>query len=106
MPERLIWQTAALAAGFLIDFFVGDPYQIPHPVVAIGKLIDFFDHRLRRGNSNPADLGRGALTVVLLGMAVDPETIRRHTNGMEFSMAALFLVIFTDQIKGLLQHAR
>ena len=48
----------------------------------------------------------GALTVVLLGMAVDPETIRRHTNGMEFSMAALFLVIFTDQIRGLLRHAR
>ena len=42
----------------------------------------------------------GALTVVLLGMAVDPETIRRHTSGMEFSMAALFMVIFTDQIRG------
>jgi len=40
----------------------------------------------------------GALTVCLLGLAVDPETIRAHTNGMEFSMAALFLVIFTDQM--------
>lgn len=68
MPERLIWQTAAIAAGFLIDFIVGDPYQIPHPVVAIGKLIDFFDRRLRRGNSNPADIGRGALTVVSVAL--------------------------------------
>jgi len=41
----------------------------------------------------------GALMVCLLGMAVDPETIRSHTNGMEFSMAALFLVIFTDQLR-------
>ena len=41
----------------------------------------------------------GAVTVCLLGLAVDPETIRRYTNGMEFSMAALFLVIFTDQIR-------
>ena len=48
----------------------------------------------------------GTLTVVLLGMAVEPETIRRHTNGMEFSMAALFMVIFTDQIRGFLSHAR
>ena len=48
----------------------------------------------------------GALTVVLLGMAVEPETIRRHTNGMEFSMAALFIVIFTDQIRGVLRNAR
>ena len=41
----------------------------------------------------------GAIVVCLLGMAVDPEAIRRCTNGMEFSMAALFLVILTDQIK-------
>jgi adenosylcobinamide-phosphate synthase len=68
MPERLIWQTAAIAAGFLIDYIVGDPYSIPHPVVAIGKLIDFFDSRLRRGNSNPADIGRGALTVVSVAL--------------------------------------
>ena len=41
----------------------------------------------------------GAIVVCLLGMAVDPEAIRRSTNGMEFSMAALFIVILTDQIK-------
>jgi 4-azaleucine resistance transporter AzlC len=41
----------------------------------------------------------GALVVCLLGMAVDPEVIRRSTNGMEFAMAALFLVIFTDQMR-------
>ena len=48
----------------------------------------------------------GAVTVCLLGFAVDPDTIRRHTNGMEFSMAALFLVILTDQMKGLLRHGK
>ena len=41
----------------------------------------------------------GAIVVCLMGMAVDPEAIRRWTNGMEFSMAALFIVILTDQIK-------
>ena len=68
MHERLLIQTSALAAGFLIDFFAGDPYSIPHPVVAIGKLISFFDRRLRRGNSNPDDVGRGVLTVVLVAL--------------------------------------
>ena len=48
----------------------------------------------------------GALAVALLGMAVDPETIRRHTNGMEFAMAALFLVIFTDQIREFVSHGK
>lgn len=60
----LIWQTAAVALGFLLDFIIGDPYKIPHPVVYIGKCISFFDKKLRRGNSNPGDIPRGALTVV------------------------------------------
>ncbi len=68
MKERLLLQTAAIFAGFLIDFFVGDPYSIPHPVVGIGKWISFFDRKLRRGNSNPKDLGRGALTVILVAL--------------------------------------
>lgn len=42
----------------------------------------------------------GASVVSLLGMMIDPDTIKGYTNGMEFAMAALFLVIFTDQIKG------
>ena len=48
----------------------------------------------------------GAIVVCLLGMAVDIEAIRRYANGMEFSMAALFLVIFTDQMRGLLSHGK
>ena len=68
MKERLLIQTAAILAGFLIDVFVGDPYAIPHPVVGIGKWISFFDRKLRRGNNNPNDVGRGALTVVLVAL--------------------------------------
>ena len=51
-------------------------------------------------------LSAGAIVVCILGMAVDPEAIRRCTNGMEFSMAALFLVIFTDQMRGFLSHGK
>jgi 4-azaleucine resistance transporter AzlC len=43
----------------------------------------------------------GALVVRLLGMAVDPDAIRARTDGMEFAMVALFLVIFTDQMRAL-----
>lgn len=48
----------------------------------------------------------GALVVAVLGHVVDPETIRGWTNGMEFAMAALFLVIFTDQIRSFLSHEK
>ena len=40
----------------------------------------------------------GAVTVCVLGHLINPETIRSRTDGMEFSMAALFLVIFADQL--------
>lgn len=43
----------------------------------------------------------GAVVVVVLGHMVDPEMIRRYTNGMEFSMAALFIVILTNQLHNL-----
>ena len=46
----------------------------------------------------------GAVVVCILGHLLDPVAIRRYTNGMEFSMAALFIVIFTDQMRELLKH--
>ncbi|MBQ7298224.1 MAG: cobalamin biosynthesis protein CobD [Clostridia bacterium] len=66
MTKWLILQTAALIVGFIIDCFVGDPYCIPHPVIGIGKWISFFDKKLRRGNSNPKDVSRGVITVILV----------------------------------------
>ena len=48
-------------------------------------------------------LTTGAAVVSLLGMVVDPDTIKGYTNGMEFAMAALFLVIFTDQMRAFLK---
>lgn len=48
----------------------------------------------------------GALVVYLLGRVIEPETIRQYTRGMEFSMAALFLVILTEQMKGFLQNGK
>ena len=68
MTEWLILQTAALVSGFIIDCIVGDPYCIPHPVIGIGKWISFFDKKLRRGNSNPKDISRGAVTVILVAL--------------------------------------
>lgn len=37
-----------LLAGFVLDFFLGDPKKIPHPVVGMGRAIQFFEPRFRR----------------------------------------------------------
>lgn len=39
--------TIALAVGFLLDFLLGDPLWLPHPVVAMGKLITWLEKLLR-----------------------------------------------------------
>lgn len=65
MAEFLIYQTYAIIIGFIIDFFVGDPHAIPHPVVAIGKLISFLDKKLRIGGGDRRDILRGTWTVLI-----------------------------------------
>jgi len=62
MFKLLLWQTAAMLTGFLIDCVVGDPAWLPHPVMAIGRLISFMDKKLRKGDEK-GDLRRGAFTV-------------------------------------------
>ena len=42
------WSLYALFLGALIDFIVGDPHRLPHPVVLMGKLISLLERRLRR----------------------------------------------------------
>lgn len=42
------WTLFALLAGALIDFVIGDPHWLPHPVVLMGKLISFLEKVLRK----------------------------------------------------------
>lgn len=42
-----LYTTAAIFAGILLDFIVGDPQGITHPVVYIGKMISLLEKKLR-----------------------------------------------------------
>lgn len=39
----------ALLCGWLLDLLFGDPSWLPHPIVAFGKWISFWEHRLNHG---------------------------------------------------------
>ncbi len=56
-----------LLAAWLLDSWLGDPAWLPHPVVAFGKAISFFEHRL---NGGKARFLKGAFTTLLLVTAV------------------------------------
>jgi adenosylcobinamide-phosphate synthase len=42
-----------LVAGFVLDFFLGDPRNLPHPVVGMGRAIGFFEPRFRHFFHHP-----------------------------------------------------
>ena len=57
----------SLLLGFLLDCLLGDPHSIPHPVVAIGKLISGLEKLLRRifPKTKPGEIAAGAVLWVL-----------------------------------------
>ena len=67
MAELVLYDSLAVAVGFLIDSVLGDPHCIPHPVAAMGRLIALCEKRLRRGGRG--DIWRGAVTVLTVALA-------------------------------------
>jgi adenosylcobinamide-phosphate synthase len=48
VKETLFGHTAIVLAAVLLDLFLGDPRWLPHPVVAIGRLVTVLERILRR----------------------------------------------------------
>ena len=61
------WSLFALILGACIDLIVGAPHSLPHPVVAIGKLISLLERRFRRlcPNTKGGEITAGALIWIL-----------------------------------------
>lgn len=63
-PDSLI-----IFLALLLDLIIGDPHWIPHPVVAIGRLIHILDCRLRRDWLNERLAGIFLLLLVVVSTA-------------------------------------
>ena len=53
----------ALLVGWLLDFLIGDPVRLPHPIVGFGKVIAWGEHYLNKGNLR---MLKGALMAITL----------------------------------------
>jgi len=101
------WTFALLAAGlnFRYAFYGFTMLARWKDVPLLRKL--FLVHMLSDENyALEAGVTAGAFAVTLLQGALDPDLIRARTNGLEFAMVALFLVIFTDQAKEIAKHGK
>ena len=65
MKENLIF-ILPLLLGWLLDFFIGDPSRLPHPVVWFGKMISFGEHRLNKGLYRMAKGAVMAIALILM----------------------------------------
>lgn len=54
-----------LLCGWLLDLWLGDPPRLPHPVVAMGRLIAFGEKRLNKGTQRKLKGGLWAVGCIL-----------------------------------------
>ena len=57
----MTWYWLAIPIGFLIDLAIGDPEKIPHPVVFIGKLINFLYKKIGHADNAASEKLAGGL---------------------------------------------
>ena len=87
----------ALLIGWLMDFFLGDPERLPHPIVWFGRMIAFGEKRLNRGRHRK--LKGGLMSVALILLVFGVSWLIRHT--LQISLLAphsSLLVIAFDAI--------
>ena len=63
----ITYHITAMAAGFLLDFLLGDHYWLPHPIRAIGSLIGWLEHKWNHPEEKNS---RKGTVMVLLVLAV------------------------------------
>ncbi|MCH5203215.1 MAG: cobalamin biosynthesis protein CobD [Oscillospiraceae bacterium] len=63
---NLIYAVLPIAAGFLLDCIIGDPYWLFHPIRLIGSLISALEKAVRRLFGRHLRLGGSALAAVVL----------------------------------------
>ena len=63
-----------LLAGFILDAFIGDPHNIPHPIKAIGSLISAVEKYVRNKFSDLAD-GGIFLALAVISLSVLPTAL-------------------------------
>jgi adenosylcobinamide-phosphate synthase len=102
-----------LLLALILDWFAGDPpavwTRIPHPVVILGKIIDFLEHRLNRRDLVPVELRKRGfiLVAVLVATAAVSGLLLQEVFSwfgvLGFGAEVVLVAVFIAQ-KGLIDH--
>ena len=105
-----------LVLAFMVDFAIGDPTWLPHPVRIMGKGITWFERRLRRQSDTAAGQKRAGVLLVIMIVAPSllltfllQKTIAHFSGGVAGIVGAVVLVYLaaaTIAMRGLIDAAR
>lgn len=79
-----------LVCGWIMDFLLGDPARLPHPVVYMGKWISHWEHRLNKGNHRKAKGAIFAIASIALAYCLF-EALWLLPEWMDFIVPSSFL---------------
>lgn len=79
MEECILFFCIPLVVGWLADLFLGDPPQLPHPVVGFGKVISWGEKRWNKGKCR--QIKGGVFSVILI-------------------LSAFFLIFYSQKLLG------
>lgn len=63
---KILIAVLPLLTGFLLDCLLGDPYSLPHPIRAIGRLISALEKFVRKKFESHLAIGGAVLAVIVL----------------------------------------
>lgn len=63
----MFYTTISIINGYILDLILGDPYIVPHPVVAIGRLVTFCtDRLLNESDTSSCKRRKGIIMVIVV----------------------------------------
>ncbi|MCR5337275.1 MAG: adenosylcobinamide-phosphate synthase CbiB [Lachnospiraceae bacterium] len=75
MRELFLFHMIAFGLGTVLDLIIGDPHKMPHPIRAIGRLIQLLEGKLLAAGNKRRERRRGALLWFLVTGAVCAVTL-------------------------------
>ena len=82
-----------LPLAFILDFLLGDPHNLPHPVRWMGKTIDIAEPRFRKISSNPRICGVLFAACLIAGTWMSTYIVLAAANGIHPLVKNTFTVI-------------
>lgn len=86
----------SMFAAYLLDMVFADPFNIPHPVVYMGKLISFLEKRIRKpGDSEKTQFLKGCMaSLIVIAACALPGILIMYIKIKAIRMALMIIVFF------------